>query len=87
MAPQHNPENLECQSFGGGCNPSCDPCPEIATAPIPSWGFCGSTCEQISESACASTPECRVIKELDCALSQDCATDFLGCFTTDQFVL
>lgn len=85
LAPQRNPENLECQSFGGGCNPSCGPCPALDLAPIPSWGFCGSTCEQLTESACASTPECRVIKELECALSKDCTTDFIGCFPTNQF--
>ena len=84
LAPQRNPETLECQSFGGGCDPSCGPCPELDLAPIPSWGFCGSPCEQLTESACAAAPECRVIKDLACAVSKDCATDFLGCFPTDQ---
>src|SRR4051794_16777781 len=72
-APQRNPENLECQSFGGGsCDPSCGPCPAVDLAPIPSWGFCGSPCEQLSESACAAAPECRVIKDIACTRSQTC---------------
>jgi hypothetical protein len=88
--PQRNPENLECQSFGGPiCDSRCGPCPEIAEAdiaPSPTWGFCGSPCEQLSESACAAAPECRVIKDLGCTRSGDCATDFLMCLPTDQIV-
>jgi hypothetical protein len=54
------------------------------TAPLPSWGFCGSTCESLSETECARTSECRVVKDAACAISGDCATDFVGCFPTDQ---
>lgn len=86
-APQRNPENLECQSFGGPiCDSRCGPCPEVALVPLPTWGFCGSPCEQLSESACAAAPECRVIKDLGCTRSGDCATDFLMCLPTDQLV-
>lgn len=88
-APQRNPENLDCQAFGGGCNPECGPCPlagqEALTPPLPSWGFCGSPCEALSEGACAEDPACRVVKDAACAVSGDCFTDYLGCFPTDQF--
>jgi hypothetical protein len=85
-APQRNPETLACESFGGGCVPECGPCPAIAElAPQPSWGFCFHTCESLSETDCAKAPECRVVKDAACAIGRDCATDFLGCFPTDQF--
>ena len=84
-APQRNPDSLECQSFGGpACDPRCGPCPALDLAPTPTWGFCGSSCEQLSEAACAAAPECRVVKDLDCVHAGTCATDFLGCFPTDQ---
>jgi hypothetical protein len=85
-APQRNPETLTCEAFGGGCSPECGPCPEIALAPSPSWGFCGSTCDALSETACAQNAGCRVVKDARCAVSADCATDFVGCFPTDQLV-
>ena len=88
-APQRNPDTLTCESFGGGgCIPECGPCPladqPAPTQPIPSWGFCGSPCESLSETACAADPTCRVVKDAACAVSADCTTDFLGCFPTDQ---
>lgn len=89
-APLRDPENLTCQSFGGGCDPSCGPCPEVAEvaglAPIPSWGICGSPCEGLDEATCATRSECRVVKDARCAIGLDCATDFLGCFPTDMAV-
>jgi hypothetical protein len=86
-APLRNPETLTCESFGGGCNPECGPCPELAElAPIPSWGFCGSACESLDESACAASAECRVVKDAFCAIAGDCVTDFLGCFPIDGVV-
>ena len=84
-APQRDPDTLTCQSFGGGCVPECGPCPAIALAPVPSWGFCGSTCESLSEIDCAANTGCRVIKDAACAVAGTCATDFVGCFPTDQF--
>ena len=89
-APQRNPDTLTCESFGGGCIPECGPCPAAEAEPalrqpIPSWGFCGSTCESLPEAACATDPGCRVVKDAACAVSGDCTTDFLGCFPTDQF--
>jgi hypothetical protein len=91
-APQRNPENLVCQSFGGGgtCDPSCGPCPaagqEDALAPIPSWGFCNGFCESLDETACAADGGCRVIKDARCAVEGNCETDFVGCVATDQFI-
>jgi hypothetical protein len=85
-APQRNPDSLTCESFGGGfCNPECGPCP-LSAVPLPSWGFCGSTCEALSETACEQEAGCRVVKDAACAVSGDCATDFLGCFPTDQAI-
>ena len=83
-APLRNPENLTCESFGGGCDPQCGPCPAVAElAPIPSWGFCGSPCESLDESACALSAECRVAKDIRCAVDGTCLTDFMGCFPID----
>lgn len=93
IAPQRNPDQLTCESFGGGgtCNPECGPCPlsgekDPALAPIPSWGFCFSACESHDETACAADDACRVIKDARCAIDGTCETDFLGCVSTDQFI-
>jgi hypothetical protein len=83
-APQRNPDTLSCQSFGGGCAPGCGPCPAVALVAQPSWGFCGSTCDSLSETDCATNTGCRVVKDAACAVSGTCATDFVGCFPTDQ---
>jgi hypothetical protein len=82
---QRNPQDLSCQSFGGPtCDPDCGPCPATELAPIPSWGVCGSSCEVEDEVSCAADPSCRVIKDARCAIDGNCATDFIGCFPTDQ---
>ena len=84
-APLRNPETLNCQSFGTGCNPECGPCPLYdISQPIPTWGYCGSSCDQLTESACAADPSCRVVKDVRCVIGIDCTTDFMGCFPTDQ---
>lgn len=89
-AAQRNPELLTCESFGGGtCDPKCGPCPAAegaALAPLPSWGFCGSSCEALGEAECGARDDCRVVKDARCAIGLDCTTDFLGCFPTDQLV-
>jgi len=84
-APQRNPNTLTCESFGGGCDPSCGPC-EGVFAPEVTWGFCGSSCESLDETACAADDTCRVVKDARCAIDGTCLTDFVGCFPTDQFV-
>jgi len=85
-APQRNPQDLICESFGGGgCDPACGPCPQ-ALAPIPTWGFCGSACENLDEASCAADDTCRVVKDARCAIDGTCLTDFIGCLPTDQFV-
>lgn len=83
-APQRNPDTLSCESFGGGCDLGCGPCPAAAFAPIPSWGFCNGACEMLTEAACAKDAGCRVVKDAACAVSGGCLTDYLGCFPTDQ---
>lgn len=90
VALQRNPQTLACEALGGGpgtCNPQCGPCPDASSelAPLPSWGFCFSSCESLDEPACESDPTCRVIKDAECAISGTCATDFLACVVTDQF--
>ena len=86
-APLRNPEQLTCESFGGGtCDPDCGPCPAedlAALQPIPSWPQCGSTCETLGESECAANAECRVVKDARCMIGEDCITDFMGCFPID----
>lgn len=83
-APQLDPDTLTCQSFGGGCDLGCGPCPAIDLAPIPTWGFCNGVCEALNEAACTQEPGCRVIKDAACAITGGCLTDFIGCFPTDQ---
>jgi hypothetical protein len=83
-APQRNPDTLTCESFGGGCSPECGPCPAVDLAPSTSWGFCGSACEALSETACAADAGCRMVKDAACAVAGTCATDFVGCFPVDQ---
>src|SRR5262245_16952107 len=76
-APLRDPLTLACQSFGPACDPGCEPCPEIALAPQPTWGYCGSPCEGLAEAACAASAECRVVKDARCSISGGCLTDFL----------
>lgn len=85
-APRRDPGNLTCQSFGYPCDDACGPCPAVADlAPIPTWPYCGSPCEQLGESACEADPACRVIKDASCAIGESvCLTDFLGCFPIDE---
>jgi hypothetical protein len=83
-APQRNPEQLTCESFGFPCDPACGPCPALES-PAVSWGFCGSFCETLDETACAADSGCRVVRDARCAVSGTCETDFAGCFPTDQF--
>ena len=65
FAPEEfrDPQTGTCQSFGGGCNSSCEPCPaegDIAQAQ-PDWGSCYSQCEALDESACRVTSGCRAV--------------------------
>lgn len=84
-APLRDPGDLTCDSFGGGCDLECGPCPAAtaALAPIPSWNTCHHSCEQLGESACAADPTCRVVKDASCTFAASCETDFLGCFPLD----
>jgi hypothetical protein len=85
LPPLRDPDHLSCQSFGGStCNPECGECPpQSDLAPIPTWGVCGSFCESLTESDCAASSECRVVKDAACMISEDCITDFMGCFPID----
>ena len=97
-APLRDPEQLTCESFGGGCDPACGPCPAgsddappprdlpavAARAPLPPWGVCGSPCETLDEAACAASSECRVVRDARCAVAGSCATEFVGCFPLDN---
>ena len=90
QAPLRDPSDLTCDSFGGfPCNAECGPCPAAtgaAIAPIPpnpSWNYCGHSCEQLGETACAADPGCRVVKDAACTFGMNCFTDFVGCFPVD----
>jgi hypothetical protein len=80
--PLRNPDTLTCDSFGGGGCQTC-PCPQADPIAIPSWGQCYSACESLTESQCAAAAECRVVKDAECSIWQDCTTDFIGCFALD----
>jgi hypothetical protein len=87
-AQLRNPETLLCQSFGGECDPACGPCPAVVgRTPAPTWGICGSSCENLDELSCAVQPECRIVRDARCAMSGTCFTDFIGCFPTDTLTL
>lgn len=83
-APLRNPESLLCDSFGGGCDPDCGPCPAIDRAPIPTWGICGSECDALGETECSANQSCRVVRDARCAIDGNCATDYVGCFPIDM---
>lgn len=59
LAPNayRNPQNGQCQSFGGGYYP-CEGDVAADVAAIPDWGSCYTACEGLSESACIAAPEC-----------------------------
>src|SRR5690349_19028204 len=81
---QRNPNDLTCQatSTPPPCDPTCGPCPATGAdiGALPSWGFCGTECEALDQSTCASRSDCRVVRDLGCAVSGTCASDFVGCF-------
>jgi len=88
-----NPDDLTCRAFGYPCDPACGPCPAVDESPsiahsqpLPSWGYCESSCEGLGETACAARSDCRVVKDAFCAFEGVCITDFVGCFPTDQQV-
>jgi hypothetical protein len=85
IAPQRDPDTLLCESFGFDCAPGCD-CPAL-DQPAPTWGTCGGACDDLDEASCMARPECRVARNARCAVDPGCsASDFLGCFPTDQRV-
>jgi hypothetical protein len=78
-----NPETLVCESYGGTpCDPSCGPCPEVVAEPT--WGVCGSPCDELAENDCERNVACRVVKDAVCAVSGHCVSDYVGCFPTDR---
>lgn len=86
-APLRDPGDLTCDSFDTPCNSECGPCAEAAAVaavlPVPTWNYCGHSCEQLGESACAADAGCRVVKDASCTFEVPCETDFLGCFPVD----
>jgi hypothetical protein len=82
-APLRNPDTLQCETFGGGCDPACGPCPAVANQPLPSWPVCGSPCESLDPSACAADPSCRVVEDAACSIGLNCFTNFVGCYPID----
>src|ERR1043165_123055 len=74
-----NPETLVCESYGGTpCDPNCGPCPEVVEEPT--WGVCGSPCDELAENDCERNVACRVVKDAVCAVSGNCVSDYVGCF-------
>jgi len=86
-----NPETLECQSFAepSYCPPGC-PCELDTTTdavPIPTWGWCSSTCDGLAPDACMAAAECRAAYDYNCWVNDALCpleTPFLGCFPVDQ---
>jgi hypothetical protein len=84
-APQRNPDTLQCQSIGTGCDPACGPCP-LADSPDVTWPVCNGACEGLGEGACAADPNCRVILDAACSIGLTCLTNYIGCYPTDTAV-
>jgi hypothetical protein len=54
-----NPITGTCESYGDPyCNDPCKPCPGAGIAQ-PDWAQCYSSCENLDEATCKSTPGCR----------------------------
>ena len=68
-----DPSTLLCESFGGGGGGYCDdrcPCAlddaESDPVPIPSWGYCYSPCDGLTEDTCRLASECRAVYNWGC---------------------
>jgi hypothetical protein len=80
-----NPETLECQSFGGGCDPACGPCAGDAE-PVPTWAYCG-TCNGLDETTCLDATGCRAVYDYNCFTGEGACPSlqpYTGCYGTDQ---
>jgi hypothetical protein len=69
--PLRDPESLTCEPVGG-CGQG------------PSWASCSTACDALDEATCALQAECRVVRDVRCAVDGTCETDFMGCFPTDR---
>ena len=82
-----DPNNGQCQYFGGGgggCFDGCGPCYETPPSQAnPDWGTCGSSCEALSESDCIATSGCyAAYDENGAILDAPAGTTFKGCWQT-----
>lgn len=79
-----NPFTGQCEFFdggggGGGCDSACGPCePPPPTIPIPTWGFCDSSCSGLDQATCSSTPGCRGAYLTSGVFSECWAVDMTG---------
>lgn len=87
-----NPQNNQCEWFGGGGCGCGTPCPALADAeadalaPVPSWGSCASPCIGLTENQCINTPACRTAYDWGCLFTDALCpleTPFLGCYPVD----
>jgi hypothetical protein len=92
VRPLRNPDTLTCEAINNPppCDPTCGPCPPTGLANgvfLPTWNFCGTSCDALDATACAARTDCRVVRDLGCAVSGACANDFVGCFPLDMTVM
>ncbi|MGE0871439.1 MAG: hypothetical protein AB7P03_22955 [Kofleriaceae bacterium] len=79
-----DPTTLLCDG-SPGCESRCGPCPlDDQAAFVPTWGECGSRCEDLAEQQCALDASCRIAYEARCTISGSCLTNYIGCFPLDQ---
>ncbi|MDB4960408.1 MAG: hypothetical protein JWP01_407 [Myxococcales bacterium] len=89
-----DPETGICSTFGGGgwngCGDSCGPCAateggtvDVALAPLPDWGACYSSCNELDEQTCLASSGCFATYLEDGSL-QDAPSilAYNGCFAT-----
>lgn len=76
-----NPDNGQCQPFGGfPCDGTCGPCAEAAADQAqPDWGVCYGGCDFLDEASCSVDPSCRVV--YDANSNVDEPPRFLACWS------
>lgn len=82
-----NPETLQCETFGYGCDSRCGPCDLEDPAPTPTWAYCGNGCEGLGEADCWNATQCRATYDYNCYTGDgpcEALVPFLGCYGTDQ---
>lgn len=87
---RRNPQSGQCEYFGSGGSDSgsCDACGNCwdepnPGVPVPTWGFCESSCTGLDEAGCLATAGCRGIYGIVDG-TDDIEPQYLACWQIDQ---